>query len=147
MSYNVKNYNEQGGEKTVIGGVLEVLPGATIKADDGATVEGFGGGEYDLPPATENTLGGVKVGEGLSVEEDGTLSCNGGYELPIATQDTLGGVKAGTSGPVRIDNDGVVYLTTASCQDESTATDVETLVTNFNALLAKLKTCGLMENS
>ena len=115
MSYNAKNYTEQGAEKTVIGGELEILPGATIKADEGATVEGFGGG--------------------------------GEYVLPIATQDTLGGVKAGTSGPVRIDNDGVVYLTTASCQDESTATDVETLVTDFNALLAKLKTCGLMENS
>lgn len=115
MSYNAKNYTEQGAEKTVIGGELEILPGATIKADEGATVEGFGGG--------------------------------GEYVLPIATQDTLGGVKAGTSGPVRIDNDGVVYLTTASCQAESTATDVETLVTDFNALLAKLKTCGLMENS
>ena len=115
MSYNAKNYTEQGAEKTVIGGELEILPGATIKADEGATVEGFGGG--------------------------------GEYVLPIATQDTLGGVKAGTSGPVRIDNDGVVYLTTAGCQAESTATDVETLVTDFNALLAKLKTCGLMENS
>ena len=115
MGYNAKNYTEQGAEKTVIGGELEILPGATIKADEGATVEGFGGG--------------------------------GEYVLPIATQDTLGGVKAGTSGPVRIDNDGVVYLTTASCQDESTATDMETLVTDFNALLAKLKTCGLMENS
>ena len=111
--YNAKNYTEQGGEKTVIGGTLEVLPGATIVADEGATVEGFGGG--------------------------------GEYVLPIATQNTLGGVKAGSSGPVRIDNDGVVYLTTAGCQAESEATDVEGLVSDFNALLAKLKTCGLMD--
>ena len=111
--YNAKNYTEQGGEKTVIGGTLEVLPGATIVADEGATVEGFGGG--------------------------------GEYVLPIATQDTLGGVKAGSSGPVRIDNDGVVYLTTAGCQADSEATDVEGLVSDFNALLAKLKTCGLMD--
>ena len=113
MSYNAKNHTEQGGEKTVIGGTLEVLPGATIVADEGATVEGFGGG--------------------------------GEYVLPIATQDTLGGVKAGSSGPVRIDNDGVVYLTTAGCQADSEATDVEGLVSDFNALLAKLKTCGLMD--
>lgn len=111
--YNAKNYTEQGGEKTVIGGTLEVLPGATIVADEGATVEGFGGG--------------------------------GEYVLPIATQNTLGGVKAGSSGPVRIDNDGVVYLTTAGCQADSEATDVEGLVSDFNALLAKLKTCGLMD--
>ena len=112
MSYNAKNHTEQGGEKTVIGGTLEVLPGATIKADEGATVEGFGGGEY---------------------------------ELPIATQTTLGGVKAGNSGPVRIDSDGVVYLTTAGFQAESEATDVEGLVSDFNALIAKLKNAGLMD--
>lgn len=113
MSYNAKNHTEQGGEKTVIGGTLEVLPGATIVADEGATVEGFGGG--------------------------------GEYVLPIATQETLGGVKAGTSGPVRIDNNGVVYLTTAGCQAESEATDVEGLVSDFNALIAKLKNAGLMD--
>ena len=30
MSYNTKNYMEQGGEKLVIGGELEVLEGATV---------------------------------------------------------------------------------------------------------------------
>ena len=115
MSYNAKNYTEQGGEKTVIGGEIEILPGATIKADEGATVEGFGGGSE--------------------------------YVLPVADQDTLGGVKAGTSGPVRIDSDGVVYLTTAGFQSESEATDVEGLVSDFNALLAKLKNCGLMDTN
>lgn len=30
MSYNTKNYTEQGGEKTVIGGVLEIKEGASI---------------------------------------------------------------------------------------------------------------------
>ena len=115
MSYNAKNHTEQGGEKTVIGGTLEVLPGATIVADEGATVEGFGGG--------------------------------GEYVLPIATQETLGGVKAGTSGPVRIDNDGVVYLTTAGFQSESEATDVDGLRADLNALLAKLKNAGLMDIS
>lgn len=30
MSYNTKNYTEQGGEKTVIGGVLEIKEGALI---------------------------------------------------------------------------------------------------------------------
>lgn len=31
MSYNVKNYTEQGGEKTVIGGTLEIKDGARVK--------------------------------------------------------------------------------------------------------------------
>ena len=30
MSYNSKNYTEQGGEKTVIGGILEIKQGASV---------------------------------------------------------------------------------------------------------------------
>lgn len=30
MSYNTKNYTEQGGEKTVIGGTLEIQDGAVV---------------------------------------------------------------------------------------------------------------------
>ena len=70
--YNVKNYTEQGGEVTHIGGKLVF--------DEGATVEGFPGGEggsYTLPPATASVLGGVKVGAGLTVEQDGTLAADG----------------------------------------------------------------------
>ncbi|MED0851925.1 head fiber protein [Lysinibacillus sp. FSL H8-0500] len=68
MSYNTKNYTEQGGEKTVIGGVLEIKEGASVTG------------------------------------------------LPVAEN-----------------------------QADSTATDVAGLVTDFNALLAKLKVAGLME--
>ncbi|MGI2709440.1 MULTISPECIES: head fiber protein [Bacillus cereus group] len=68
MSYNTKNYTEQGGEKTVIGGVLEIKEGASVMG------------------------------------------------LPVAEN-----------------------------QADSTATDVAGLVTDFNALLAKLKAAGLME--
>ncbi len=67
MSYNTKNYTEQGGDKTVIGGTLEIK--------QGASVTGF--------PAAAN-------------------------------------------------------------QADSTATDTVGLVTDFNALLAKLKAAGLM---
>ena len=30
MGYNTKNYTEQGGDKTVIGGTLEIKEGATV---------------------------------------------------------------------------------------------------------------------
>jgi len=36
------------------------------------------GSSYVLPPATSETLGGVKIGSGLSVTEDGTVSATGG---------------------------------------------------------------------
>ena len=67
MSYNSKNYTEQGGEKTVIGGTLEIAEGASVTG------------------------------------------------LPVAAN-----------------------------QVNSTATDAAGLVTDFNALLAKLKAAGLM---
>lgn len=67
MSYNTKNFTEQGGEKTVIGGTLEIKEGAVVTG------------------------------------------------LPI------------------LDN-----------QAASTAATVEDLVTDFNALLTKLKAAGLM---
>ena len=67
MSYNTKNYTEQGGEKTVIGGTLEIKEGAVVTG------------------------------------------------LPV------------------LDN-----------QAASTAATVEDLVTDFNALLTKLKATGLM---
>ena len=37
-----------------------------------------GGEQYVLPPATDSTLGGVKVGEGLEISEAGVLSATGG---------------------------------------------------------------------
>ena len=67
MSYNAKNYTEQGGEKTVIGGELVIEEGAKVT--------------------------------GLLVLEN---------------------------------------------QSASTAETVEALVTDFNALLSKLKTAGIM---
>lgn len=48
---------------------------------------GGGGGGYVLPPATAETLGGIKVGENLTVEADGTLNAQagGGASLPSQT--------------------------------------------------------------
>lgn len=61
---------------------------------------GGGSGEgYTLPPASATTLGGVKIGSGISVTADGVISAEGGggtpYELPAATANTLGGIKVG----------------------------------------------------
>lgn len=68
---------------------------------------GGGGGSYTLPTATANRLGGVKVGSGLTVENDGTLNVSGGtYELPVATDQVLGGVKVGSG--LSIDSGGTI---------------------------------------
>ena len=48
--------------------------------------------EYTLPTASNNTLGGVKIGDNLSIDADGVLSADA-TEVNKATDDTLGTVK------------------------------------------------------
>ena len=60
MSYNTKNYTEQGGEKTVIGCTIEVLDGATVTGITGV-----------VAAATSAAIGGIKAatkGAGDTVE-------------------------------------------------------------------------------
>lgn len=67
------------------------------------------GSSYTLPAATTTTLGGVKVGAGLSVTEDGTLSATGGSgNIPIASDTVLGGIKVGES--LSIEDDGTLSV-------------------------------------
>lgn len=49
---------------------------------------------YVLPKASETELGGIKVGRGLSIDEDGVLTPDS-IELPIAKSNSLGVVKVG----------------------------------------------------
>lgn len=115
MSYNTKNYTEQGGEKTVIGGTLEVKEGATVT------------GLTAVPtPKAGASLGGVKAataGAGDTVE----CKIGAGDKLYVPTYPTV------PEAPV------------AANQTASTAEAVADLLTDFNALLAKLKAAGLME--
>lgn len=56
---------------------------------------GGGGGSYVLPAASADTLGGVKVGEGLSINGSGVLSVSGGG-LTISTTETKIGTYGGS---------------------------------------------------
>lgn len=78
-------------------------------------------GVVALPIATNAVLGGV-IPDGTII----TVSETGAITVPSATSSVKGVVKQ------------------AVTQADSTATDVAGLKTDFNALLAKLKTAGLM---
>ena len=65
-----KNFFTDNGDELVIGGRLTVLEGATVEGLSG------GGDAYTLPTASADTLGGVKVGSGLTITE-GVLSADG----------------------------------------------------------------------
>lgn len=72
----------------------------------------------DIPPATRSTLGGVKVGNNLTVENDGTLNANDQtYTLPTATQSRLGGVKVGNN--LSVGNDGTLSAADLNKASES----------------------------
>ena len=63
--------------------------------------------EYTLPPATIETLGGIKPdGTTITVDNDGTIHGANTYELPIASSTVLGGVKI-DSDTIKI-NDGII---------------------------------------
>ena len=54
--------------------------------------------QYTLPVASSNTLGGVKIGQRLTIQ-DGVLSADeqgGNYVLPTASSSVKGGVKVGS---------------------------------------------------
>ena len=62
---------------------------------------------YTLPTASANTLGGIKVGDRLSIDLDGKLSAvDQSYSLPIADANTLGGIKVGQN--LSINQNGVL---------------------------------------
>lgn len=94
---NVKNYTEQGGEKTVIGGILDIASGGTLEIVSGGTLEIASGATLDIASGGKLTVAGTEL-------------------KPAATQ------------------------------ADSTAETVADLITDFNALLAKLQAAGLMES-
>ena len=134
MSYNAKNYTEQGGETTHFGG--------KVVFSEGATVEGF-----PLEQAGTNKLGGVKIGPGLNVTSAGVAS------VAPATNAAIGGVKVGSG--LNVTDDGVLSAAAATAeaagvvkmaanQSASTAVDVAGVVADLNTLIVALKTAGIM---
>ena len=115
MGHVGKNYNTDGGDTTVIGGKLII--------EEGAEVEGLGTGGGDIPVASQSQLGGVMIGDGLSVTDSGTLS------VAPASTTVAGGMKK------------MPYMADFT---DSNFTGFEA---HFNQLLAALRTAGIMEAS
>lgn len=101
--------------------------------------------DYELPIAGAETLGGVKVGNGLSIDaETGELSNNNPtpYTLPKASSSTLGGVKVGSG--LSIDADGVLSASGGSGAKTLTG-DNSTLSNILQNCVAALPNGGTME--
>lgn len=75
---------------------------------------------YTLPIASGSVLGGIKVGSGLNIAGDGTLSVpSSGYVLPAATTSTLGGVIVPPDSNINLDVFGNISFSTATLVNTS----------------------------
>lgn len=157
MGYNTKNYTEQGGEKTVIGGILEIKEGAQVVG-----LPSSSGGE--IPLASDTAVGGVKANVftdySYNIEirrrEDGFLF---GGEVPLASADSRGAIRAENFAnfPERQicveakvnGSDQKLYVTLPQIEElsESTAETLEDLVADYNTLLAALQEARYMEST
>ena len=73
--------------KSLAGGKVDKVEGMGLTANnytDGEKEKLANLYNYTLPEAGPQTLGGVKVGEGLRVTEDGTLSVDAADEAEVA---------------------------------------------------------------
>lgn len=89
---------------SAINGLANAVDTALKTVDDKAS----GGEAYELPPATTSTLGGVIVGDNLTVDGAGKISAGAPYALPAATPVRLGGVKPSTG--LTVSGDGTLTV-------------------------------------
>ena len=104
----------KGKVSVIIGDGLEIV------TKEGSALPEDVNGKVTLKKATNNSLGGVKIGEGITVTEDGTISADGKeyiqgeginitdniISLNAASTETLGGVKVGKG--LKISADGTL---------------------------------------
>lgn len=85
---------------------------------------------YHLPIASATTLGGIKVGTNLTIEDDGTLNAESTeYNLPVATSSTLGGIKIGNGLNI---SDAVVSVSVDASLDDESSNPVQNSVITSN---------------
>lgn len=88
-------------ETDTLAGALGLKANKTITISAGTGLSGGGTLEANrtisLKAATASTLGGIKVGDRLSIGADGLLTATYTYTLPTASASVLGGVKVGST--------------------------------------------------
>jgi hypothetical protein len=84
--------------------VISTKLGSGLRFDSNDAIEAI---PYDLPIASASVLGGVKIGQRLTIDANGVLSADSQtYTLPAATTTTLGGIIVGAN--LTIDQNGVL---------------------------------------
>ena len=115
MGYNTKNYTEQGGDVTHFGG--------KVIFEEGSQVEGLP--TPTVPVASDQVLGGIKVGANLSIDGNGVLSADD--QTPSAATTSAAGLVKMAENQAECEEGNILGLQSA-----------------FNNLLQKLKAAGVM---
>lgn len=127
--YNALNYTEQGGAVTHIGGTLAIEAGASVTGITTATIV--------------NNLTSVDTDKALSAAQGKALK--DAADLKVTTASVVNDLTTGgTTVPLSAEQGKVLAARVAATQAASTAAELSALVTDFNALLTKLKAAGLM---
>ena len=97
---------------------------------------------YHLPIASATTLGGIKVGNNLTIEEDGTLNAESTeYNLPVASSSTLGGVKIGDG--LSMDSESAYVVVDSTLDPDSPNPLKNSVITsNLNTLTSSIQSAG-----
>lgn len=74
MTYNAQNYQEQGGERWVIGGDLMILPGGTVHL-----------GAVDMTTQLSNALAGTAAGLKIAAGQHETVTASDTVVTGLAT--------------------------------------------------------------
>jgi len=128
-------YDERTGEFRLSDGITE-----------GGIPLGSGGGGYVLTTATSIRLGGVRIGAGISVSPNGTISVNTGttFNLNTATTSTLGGVKIGTG--IDISEDGTISVNSSTYFTLTAGTDTAVSTSTGNVTIWNISTLQSVTN-
>ena len=117
-----------------LGGTADL---SNVQTDSGMidAIDSVAGGGGSLSPATADTLGGVKIGEGISVTEDGTISA--GEEVFNVTSSivddyatlnkTFSEIKAAFLAGKKVVIDYLIPDSGSQCEGQGIVTSVETL--------------------
>ena len=170
INKEIINYNETINKPQINSIVLEgnktakdlsIFDSTTLIAGKNVTINKISEDEWEIDsssepliPATTNNLGGIKVGTGLSITEDGTLNNDGyssndfttplkvklqgieenanNYYLPAASSNTLGGIKVGDG--LSITEDGVLSSSIKDTLTASYDSQTNTLIFSKNKI-------------